>query len=1246
MNQSQVKALLNHAYRERRVLRISYQKDPGAELIERDVEVYALDGNYFDAYCRLRKEKRTFRLDRVVEASLSSESFATNPHFEEHIQREGWANKPSEWQRARTAELLAGTQGTSLDRTVSRTPSPSMGEHKGSAEKDKNVRPPDLAKRILDELARKPSQPSSTLAHTLGATKQEINQTLYGALRNNVVQNQGLAWSLRSEASPASAAPRILDTPLANLAGYYLNCLSQDGATEVSVWATSKHDSPLDYAELQALPVDGDLGPVLARPDCSEILQGSLGKRMSAYVGYPVRIHRFRSQKGNWCVKLEPVLLLEIIRQDDGQTVLDTDRPRINLSVIKALSGGQETAGVTDEWISLGRDLGISAVEGSVGALDDIALRLRSLRPEWDWVEDTDPARLAHDSRLSESQDAGIYNRAVIVRCDAPRYTKGLEQELAALESVPTEQYRNTALGAWLEGAVAAISRAPSDSLLEVVPLNLEQRQAVDLALTQPLTVITGPPGTGKSQVVSAILANAALRGMRVLLSSKNNKAVDVVEERVNGLGEKPILLRLGTSKYQEALRAYITKLLSTPASESDRLRHAELRRERAGLLEELVELDRAELKTIELRNACDAIEQEVEAIRASVGEECFATMRAVDVGQLLTSSKRFGDAVGRADRTAAGFWRRLFWPFSRVDRFKACCDAWHDVANAAATLGIFAPAILSRDEEVPRWKAVAAKLAEQVHAAEKAARYFSALAELGRALPLEVITQRRIRLHDRVESNAREIWRLWTVLQSDRLDAAHRQLLTQYASILQMVAQGGQSVSASTWRTYYELSNKVVGILPCWATTTLSAHGRIPFDPGYFDLLVIDEASQCDIPSALPLLFRAKRAVIIGDPQQLPHITQLQPKVDQQLLEQRGLLGKYSEWAYSTCNLYSLAASRTSRDSVVMLLDHHRSHADIIGFSNEQFYDRKLRVATKHDRLKRPEESHAVRWIDVKGQADSKYGSWVNLAEASAVLAELRRLVVTLGYQGTLGVVTPFRAQKNLINEMVTQDGTLAPLLATREFIVDSAHGFQGDERDAIIMSPVVTRHMPEKTARWLDRTPNLFNVAITRARGALIVLGDRSAPAAQKITLYEDFLKYVDSLGSTRVLGAPTLELSGPAYPRLATNVMVSDWEKVLYGALFNAGLRTIPQYPVEKYLVDLALVLGERRLAIEVDGEMYHRAWNGEITRRDQIRNRSLIEQGWDVVRFWVYQVRDELPACVNLVSEWVARSSRSV
>ena len=102
------------------------------------------------------------------------------------------------------------------------------------------------------------------------------------------------------------------------------------------------------------------------------------------------------------------------------------------------------------------------------------------------------------------------------------------------------------------------------------------------------------------------------------------------------------------------------------------------------------------------------------------------------------------------------------------------------------------------------------------------------------------------------------------------------------------MVAGGDrydEGAAKRVFRRYYGLFPKIAKILPCWAVTSLSARGRLPFEPGLFDLVVIDEASQCDIASALPLLFRARRAVIIGDPLQLKHVSTVAPQQDRLIL-------------------------------------------------------------------------------------------------------------------------------------------------------------------------------------------------------------------------------------------------------------------------------------------------------------------------------------------------------------------------
>ncbi len=114
--------------------------------------------------------------------------------------------------------------------------------------------------------------------------------------------------------------------------------------------------------------------------------------------------------------------------------------------------------------------------------------------------------------------------------------------------------------------------------------------------------------------------------------------------------------------------------------------------------------------------------------------------------------------------------------------------------------------------------------------------------------------------------------------------------------------------------------------------------------------------------------------------------------------------------------------------------------------------------------------------------------------------------------------------------------------------------------------------------------------------------------------------------------------LEEYGPRYPDVAKPELVSDWERDFYVSAFAEGIKLIPQFNIEKYIADFLLVDGERSLVIEIDGERYHRNWSGELCRRDQIRNQRMFELGYDVMRFWVYEVRDDLPGCLERIKAW--------
>lgn len=155
-------------------------------------------------------------------------------------------------------------------------------------------------------------------------------------------------------------------------------------------------------------------------------------------------------------------------------------------------------------------------------------------------------------------------NRPILFKSERSAYTHHLRRELEALAEY--ERLFN-ALGATAAGVIVGIAppasrRAtqqapPPPSLLQVLPLNRGQEDAARAGLEAPLSVVTGPPGTGKSQVVVDLLASCALAGRPVLFASKNNKAVDVVRDRLRVIlgQERDWTLRLGSRNVMDESR-------------------------------------------------------------------------------------------------------------------------------------------------------------------------------------------------------------------------------------------------------------------------------------------------------------------------------------------------------------------------------------------------------------------------------------------------------------------------------------------------------------------------------------------------------------------------------------------------------------------------------------------------------------------------------------------------------------------
>lgn len=486
-------------------------------------------------------------------------------------------------------------------------------------------------------------------------------------------------------------------------------------------------------------------------------------------------------------------------------------------------------------------------------------------------------------------------------------------------------------------------------------------------------------------------------------------------------------------------------------------------------------------------------------------------------------------------------------------------------------------------------------------------AEYNKRLAEMCDSASLEQLDAAMMTEHVELQAKAKTAWNAWLNQHIKAFDTNNRGELHDYLSML----------DHDHVDNYTPALKKV---LPVCAITSLSARRRLPFREAIYDLLIIDEASQCDIASMIPLLMRAKRVAVIGDKQQLNHICILSKQTDLSLILNNDIEPR---WSYYGSSIYDLAESMTESENIIQLRDHHRSFLDIIQFSNQEFYDNTLRIATDYSRLQPPNNGKPIlgmQWMNVKGKTiRPETGGAYNLQEAEGVIRILRRIAIELEFEGSIGVTTPFHLQAEMITKALERDSELRNHLELHnKILIDTVHKFQGDERDVIVFSPVVSDGTKSQSLMFLKSTGNLFNVAITRARALLVTVGDKQYCKQCGVSYLEHFAEYS----------------SGENAP-----VESSEWEHILQKALSDAGIPVTAQYHVDKYYLDLALFHKGKKLDIEVDGAMYHQTWTGELCYNDQLRNQALMREGWDVIRFWVQQIRDQLPWCISQIKKWM-------
>ncbi|WP_424160811.1 AAA domain-containing protein [Bacillus amyloliquefaciens] len=483
--------------------------------------------------------------------------------------------------------------------------------------------------------------------------------------------------------------------------------------------------------------------------------------------------------------------------------------------------------------------------------------------------------------------------------------------------------------------------------------LNLSQIQAVESAFSSQVSVIEGPPGTGKTQTILNIISNIVMQGKNAAIVSSNNSAVANVSEKLKKSDLGFFLASLGSQVNQK-------KFFENPPKLPQDFNNWEINKDVEVEMEQILENNIRSMKELlGLQNKQAIIKQQIKDLEMEQKyyTKHFESLEAVQPKLLpfykFTKSKIMDFLVDEALNHK-----------NRMTLFKQTKYLFY--------YGLYSPEQIKDQSHKEK---IITKLQFQFY-----------------RLKLEELKSELKRIEGILEmKNFNEL--------TERIRLFSKQLFKNYLNKRGEVHRKTHYTQENFKKPKYFSS--FIDQFPIVLSTAFSLQKSIP--TGFlFDYLIIDEASQLELMPGILALGCAKNVVIVGDRKQLPHIPDTSAELSRFEIEPCFDYVKYSM-------LDSIIKVYNNRIPITLLKEHYRCDPMIIKFCNEQYYDGKLIPLTKQS----DNEPSIILIKTVKGNHMRFQGGKYNIRELDSLDEEaVKNLVFPKSYE--TGFIAPYREQIN----------------------------------------------------------------------------------------------------------------------------------------------------------------------------------------------------------------------------------------